>query len=122
MTLRDRLSALRHEVDALAVAMVDPRTPWYAKAVLGFTVGLAASPMDPVPDFVPVLGYLDDLLFVPAGAWLARRLTPDDVLADARSRANEGEVGRARWVVAVLVVLGWALTAFVLAVAARDLS
>lgn len=94
---------------ALAVALGDARTPRRAKVVIALTVGLAASPVDPIPDFVPVLGYLDDLVFVPLGVWLARALVPDLVLADARERAAAGTVPRrVRWGVAALVVLGWA--------------
>lgn len=59
-----------------------------------------------MPDFLPVVGSLDDLVFVPAGAWVARRLTPPEVLADARDRAVEGDVGRVRLVVAGLVIVG----------------
>ncbi|MFB6096396.1 MAG: YkvA family protein [Haloferacaceae archaeon] len=115
-SLRERIDRLRREVAALSVALVDPRTPWYAKAVLALTVGLAASPIDPIPDVVPVLGYLDDLVFVPAGILLARALTPEGVLADARERAAEGAVPRRiRWGVAALIVLGWLVTAVLLA-------
>jgi uncharacterized membrane protein YkvA (DUF1232 family) len=112
--LKTRLRELRNEVYALVIVARDPRTPWYAKAVIALTVGLAASPIDPVPDFVPVLGYLDDLVFVPAGAWLALRLTPDGVLEEARARAEAGEIdARTRWLVAAFVLLGWALLGYV---------
>lgn len=113
--LRDRARRLREEVWALATALRDPRTPWHARVVLGLTVGLAVSPLDPIPDFVPVLGYVDDLLFVPAGVWLSRRLTPDEVLADARADVRDGETGRLGWAIAALVVLGY-VAAGVLAV------
>ncbi|MFB6156914.1 MAG: YkvA family protein [Haloferacaceae archaeon] len=108
--LRDRLDRLRREVRALGLALRDPRTPRRARLVLGLTVGLAASPIDPIPDFVPVLGYVDDLLLVPAGVWLSRRLTPDEVLAEARSRARDrsGSTVGVGWLVAGLVVAGYA--------------
>ncbi|MFB6217580.1 MAG: YkvA family protein [Halobacteriaceae archaeon] len=106
-SLRQRVRALREEVAALAVAARDPRTPWYARALLGLVVGLAVSPVDPIPDFVPVLGHLDDLVFVPLGVALARRAVPGEVLADARERAGEPD-GAAGWVGAALVVLAWA--------------
>lgn len=91
------------------MAARDPRTPWSAKLVAGLTVGLAVSPVDPIPDFVPVLGYLDDAVFIPAGISLAWWLTPEEVMRNARERAPElvpGVLGR---LVAVLVVLGWLL-------------
>ena len=120
-SIRDRLEMLQREVTALTVALVDPRTPWYAKGVIALTVGLAASPIDPIPDFVPVVGYLDDLLFVPAGVLLARALMPEQILTDARRRAAEGTVPRRiRWGVASLIVLGWILTAVLVALLARN--
>jgi len=118
--VHDRARRLEREVWALAAALRDPRTPWHARVVLGLTVGLAVSPLDPVPDFIPVLGYLDDLLFIPAGVWASRRLTPDEVLADARERARKDGGGRLGWVVAALVVLGYvALVAVAVAVLLR---
>lgn len=111
-TVRARLDAARAELRALAVAMGDPRTPRYAKAIAGVTLALAASPIDPVPDFLPVVGYLDDLVFVPVGVYLARRAVPDPVLADAREApADDPRSRRARLVGAALVVLGWAAVA-----------
>ncbi|WP_227354418.1 YkvA family protein [Haladaptatus salinisoli] len=116
--LRDRARELRREVTALAIASRDPRTPWYAKAVVLVTVGLAVSPIDPIPDFVPVLGYADDLLFVPAGAYLARRWIPDDALTEARAEAEtrqeQGDGGAIGWLAALLVVAGWLLAGYAL--------
>ena len=109
--LRARVDQLGIDVATLAYAARDPRTPWYAKALVLTVVGLALSPVDPIPDFVPVLGYLDDLVFVPAGVLLARRLVPDPVLSDARERATEAEGGRVRWIVAALIVVAWLLLA-----------
>jgi uncharacterized membrane protein YkvA (DUF1232 family) len=105
--LRDWAARLREEVRTLAGALGDSRTPRHAQVVLALTVGLTVSPIDPIPDFVPVLGYVDDLLFVPVGVWLSRRLTPDEVLADARERVREGEGGRLGWLVAALLILGY---------------
>ena len=109
--LKARVDRLGDEVATLAYAARDPRTPWYAKAVVVGVVGLALSPIDPIPDFVPVLGYLDDLVFVPAGVLLARKLVPEAVLRDARDRAAEAEGGRARWIAAALIVVAWLLLA-----------
>lgn len=107
MAWRDRLRRLRRETTALAHAARDPRTPWYAKAVLLLVVGLAVSPVDPIPDVIPVLGYLDDLLFVPAGVLLVRRLVPEDVMADARTRAEDPGTDRWGRFVAVAVVVAY---------------
>jgi uncharacterized membrane protein YkvA (DUF1232 family) len=64
----------------------DPRTPWYAKAVLGATIAYAVSPIDLIPDFIPVIGYLDDLLIVPLGIWAAYLLVPRHVWQEHRER------------------------------------
>lgn len=84
---RERARSLRTEVYALGFALRDPRVPWYAKASAGLVVALAFSPIDIVPDFVPILGYLDDLVVIPVGIWFTLRLIPVDVMADCRGRA-----------------------------------
>ncbi len=86
-TLKQRARLLKQDTYALYLACRDPRTPWYAKALAAAIVAYAFSPIDLIPDFVPVLGYLDDLLIVPAGLALAVRLVPPPVMADCRQRA-----------------------------------
>ena len=66
-----------------------PSTPWYTKALGVFVVAYALSPIDLIPDFIPVLGYLDDVILLPSLIWLAIRLTPDLVLAECREQADE---------------------------------
>lgn len=108
--LKERARALMRETTALYYAFLDPRTPWYAKLVAIVTVGYALSPIDLIPDFIPVIGYLDDLLLVPAGIALARKLVPKDVLEDCRLRAEErgnAEAKSAGRVSAVFVALAW---------------
>ena len=87
----DRIRAaarrLQRDVDALVVAYRDPRVPRAARVVIGLTVAYALSPVDLIPDVIPVLGLLDDLVVVPFGLWLALRLVPDGVIEDARRRA-----------------------------------
>lgn len=72
---------------ALWLAARDPRTPAGAKLVAGLTAAYALSPIDLIPDFIPVLGYLDDLLIVPAGIWLALRLIPPELMVELRAEA-----------------------------------
>ncbi len=79
---------LRRESYAVYLALRDPRLPWYARLVAILVVGYAFSPIDLIPDFVPILGYLDDLVIVPLGIALALRLIPSDILAVARARAD----------------------------------
>jgi uncharacterized membrane protein YkvA (DUF1232 family) len=92
MRLRDRLKNLRKEIPlqsyALYLACRDPRTPWYAKALAAAVAAYAFSPIDLIPDFIPVLGYLDDLLIVPLGIALAIRLIPAEVLESCRKQAR----------------------------------
>jgi uncharacterized membrane protein YkvA (DUF1232 family) len=87
--LKQRARHLKTETFALYLAARDPRTPWYAKLLMAGIVAYAVSPIDLIPDFVPVLGYLDDLILIPAGIALAIRLVPDSVLADCRAQAQE---------------------------------
>ncbi|HUF92352.1 MAG TPA: DUF1232 domain-containing protein [Candidatus Limnocylindria bacterium] len=102
---------LERDVYALAFAVRDPRVPWYAKAVAACVVAYALSPIDLIPDFIPVLGYLDDLVLVPLGVWLVVRLVPAAVLSECRARADAVS-GRARsWGAAAVIVAIWLLLA-----------
>ena len=102
---------IKRDVHALYLAARDPRTPWYAKALALAIVTYALSPIDLIPDFIPVLGYLDDAVLLPLAIMLAVRLVPSDVMADHRAaaaRADERSVSRvgAAAVVALWLVLG----------------
>jgi len=104
---------LRADIYALYLAYSDPRVPWYAKVLVAAIVAYALSPIDLIPDFIPVIGYLDDLLLIPAGIALATKLIPKEVLeehrANARLRLAEGHP-RSR-LGAVLVVTLWVVLA-----------
>jgi uncharacterized membrane protein YkvA (DUF1232 family) len=106
--LREWARRMRIETTALYLAVRDPRTPWPAKLVTAAVVGYAASPLDLIPDVIPVLGLLDDLVIVPLGIALAVRLIPKPILADCRRRAREAgkRASGAGWI-AALVVLVW---------------
>src|SRR5438132_4877270 len=94
------------DVYAVYRAARDPRVPWYAKALAFCVAGYALSPIDLIPDFIPVLGYLDDLIIVPLGIALAIRLVPPPLMAEFRARAIT--VPRPKgWIAAVLVLLLW---------------
>jgi uncharacterized membrane protein YkvA (DUF1232 family) len=86
---KERARALKKVVYALYLAYRDPRTPWYAKAVAALVVAYAFSPIDLIPDPIPVLGYLDDLVLIPLGAALALRLIPPEVMVDAHAKTEE---------------------------------
>jgi uncharacterized membrane protein YkvA (DUF1232 family) len=101
---------LKVEVAALWHAYRDPRTPWYAKAWAALVVAYALSPMDLIPDFIPVLGMLDDLLLVPLGVAVAIRLIPRQVMEESREKARQGmgRRGPGRWVATALIAAAWA--------------
>jgi uncharacterized membrane protein YkvA (DUF1232 family) len=80
--------AIRREARAVYRASKDPRVPWYAKALAVCVVGYLFSPIDLIPDFIPVLGYLDDLIIVPAGLLLVIRLIPPEVMQEYRDAAR----------------------------------
>jgi uncharacterized membrane protein YkvA (DUF1232 family) len=109
MTLRAQAKRLKRELIALYGAGRDARTPWYAKLIIGMVLAYVLSPIDLIPDFIPVLGYLDDLLLVPAGIRLAIRLIPPDVLAEHRARAIEGAKLPSSHAAAVIIILLWLL-------------
>jgi len=112
--LKQRACHLKAETFALYLAARDPRTPWYAKLLVAGIVAYAVSPIDLIPDFVPVLGYLDDLILIPVGITLAIRLVPNSVLADCRAQAQKTfKNGKpvSRIAGAVIVVVWLALTA-----------
>jgi len=79
--------SIKRDVIALWLAARDPRVPWYAKAVAAIVAAYALSPIDLIPDFIPVLGYLDDLILVPLGIMAAVKLIPPDVMRDLRTQA-----------------------------------
>jgi uncharacterized membrane protein YkvA (DUF1232 family) len=83
---RQRARSLRKETYALYLAARDPRVPWYAKLIAVCVVGYAFSPIDLIPDFIPVLGYVDDLVLVPLGIALVLKMIPGEVMADCRER------------------------------------
>jgi uncharacterized membrane protein YkvA (DUF1232 family) len=105
--LRRRAGELRRETYALYLAYRDPRTPWIARIVAGCVVAYAFSPLDLIPDFVPVLGYLDDLVLVPLGVALALRLIPPAVMADCRARARAATDRPTSWLAAAVIVAIW---------------
>jgi uncharacterized membrane protein YkvA (DUF1232 family) len=112
-TWRERAKRLRRETYALYLAYRDPRVSWYARVFAGAVVAYAFSPLDLIPDFVPVLGYVDDLVLVPLGIMLAIKLIPACVMEDSRARADAVlDEGLSRsWVAAAAIVVVWLILA-----------
>ena len=114
---------LRIETYTLYLAYRDPRVPWYAKAFAACVVGYAFSPIDLIPDFIPIVGYLDDLLLVPLGIALAIKMIPETVLEECRKKALEslGQDRPRNCLAAGLVIVVWLLLiAFVAFAVARS--
>jgi uncharacterized membrane protein YkvA (DUF1232 family) len=86
---RQKAAELKVQTYALYLACRDPRVPWYAKGFTILVVAYAFSPIDLIPDFIPILGYLDDLILIPLGVFLAVRMVPGPVLKDCQERARQ---------------------------------
>lgn len=106
---RDKANRIKWDTLALYLAYRDPRTPRRAKIAIALTVGYALSPIDLIPDFIPILGYLDDLLIVPLGITYATKLVPREVMEECRARARvEFSRGSPKsWKAAAVIVLIW---------------
>ena len=115
MNVTERLKTwatrIRRDGITLWFACKHPRTPWYVKALAWFVVAYALSPIDLIPDFIPVLGYADDVLLLPAAIWLTIKLLPSDVLLECRGQAEAWMTTRKAkprsWAGAVLIVALW---------------
>ena len=112
-TWRERAKLLKRELFALLLAYRDPRTPWYARLLIVCLLAYAFSPLDLIPDFIPVLGYLDDLILLPLGILLAIKLIPPEVMAESRARVESQSQGQrpVSWIGALVIVLTWLLLA-----------
>jgi uncharacterized membrane protein YkvA (DUF1232 family) len=112
-TWKQRARQLKMETYAVYLAYKDPRVPWYARLFAALVVGYAFSPIDLIPDPIPILGYLDDLILVPLGIVLAVKMIPPEVLAECREQAqmvmSQGKP--TNWVGAALIVAIWVLLA-----------
>src|SRR3954469_3542764 len=113
--LRRRARELKIELIALALAARHPDTPWYAKLVVAGCVAYAVTPVDLIPDAIPIVGFIDDLVFIPLAVALAVRFIPAPVMADCRvrSRAIEARAPRFSWWMWIVIGAAW-LTAIVL--------
>jgi uncharacterized membrane protein YkvA (DUF1232 family) len=111
--LKNWAATLKREVMALWFACRDPRTPWYVRVLTMLIVAYALSPIDLIPDFIPVLGYLDELILMPIGICLVMKLVPAEALADARAKARSWVESRQpkprNWVAAAVIALVWVL-------------
>src|SRR4051812_39629831 len=105
--LKDWALAVTRDVQAIYLSSRDPRVPWYSKALAVVVAAYALSPIDLIPDFIPVLGYLDDLILVPLGIALVVSLIPPEVMKEHRIRATASKAARVSFGGATAIVLVW---------------
>ncbi len=109
--MKDRLKEwarfVKRDIHALYLASRDPRVPWYAKALAIVVAAYALSPIDLIPDFIPVIGYLDDLIILPLGILLVVRLIPPPVMAECRERAAQAQSRPTSRTAAVVIICIW---------------
>jgi uncharacterized membrane protein YkvA (DUF1232 family) len=107
-TLKDWARTIKRDAHAVYLAARDPRVPWYAKALALAVAGYALSPIDLIPDFIPVLGYLDDLILVPLGIWAVVKLIPARIMAEHREAAALAAERPVSRTAAIMIALIWA--------------
>jgi uncharacterized membrane protein YkvA (DUF1232 family) len=110
---KEKARALKRETYAVYLACRDPRVPWYGRVLAACIVGYAFSPIDLIPDFVPVLGYLDDLILIPLGIALLLKVIPSEVMAECREKAAVAMASGkpTNWIAAGIIVAIWMLLA-----------
>jgi len=107
-TLKEKTKSLETEVYTLYKAYMDPRVPWYVKVLIVLLLGYFISPIDLIPDFIPIIGYLDDLIIISLTIYLIVKLMPSEVYQDCRNKAICEPISvKSKWVVTLLIVLTW---------------
>ncbi|MFH1368004.1 MAG: YkvA family protein [Elusimicrobiota bacterium] len=119
MNLKKTARNLKSDVFLLYHAFRDKRTPWYARLIAVLVVLYAVSPVDLIPDFIPVIGHLDDIIIIPLGIYMAFRLIPPEVLKDHRARSEEAviKLGKIKMFFIISIVVVWAVVIFAVAAA-----
>lgn len=115
--LKYKAKIIKRELLALYCAYRHPEVPWFAKAFTAIVLGYALSPIDLIPDFIPILGYLDDLILIPAGIVIALKLIPKEVMKECRVKAadmDRNSLGKS-WVAAVIIIIIWVVLIIALA-------
>jgi uncharacterized membrane protein YkvA (DUF1232 family) len=109
--IKEKAKSLKKEVKALYLAYKRPDVPWFAKLLALLVVGYALSPIDLIPDFIPVLGYLDDLVLIPLGVALAIRMIPPDIMKECREQAEDVfKDGKPKnWAAGAVIIVVWVI-------------
>ena len=110
-----KAKALKQEVYALSLAAKDSRVPWYAKVFAVLIMGYVLSPIDLIPDFIPVIGYVDDFILVPMAIILLIKMIPKEVMEECRekAKAHHGRMKGQHWVAASIIVLIWLISIYI---------
>jgi uncharacterized membrane protein YkvA (DUF1232 family) len=109
---KQKVRGLKQELTAVYLVCRDPRAPWYAKALGLCIVGYALSPIDLIPDPIPILGYLDDLILIPLGIIAVRKMIPPAVLAECREKAKGLTQQKGKnWIAAIIIIAIWIVAA-----------
>jgi uncharacterized membrane protein YkvA (DUF1232 family) len=112
-TFRKELKKIKEDIFVIAEAYKHPETPFYIKVFAMIVVAYAFSPIDLIPDFIPIIGYLDDLILVPLGIAILLKLIPDHVIQDSREKvAAAGKIKKKNWIAGTVIILLWVLFLF----------
>ncbi|NMC58790.1 MAG: DUF1232 domain-containing protein [Candidatus Methanofastidiosa archaeon] len=114
-TLKEKTKSLETEVYTLYKAYRDPRVPWYVKALILILLGYFISPIDLIPDFIPFIGYLDDLIIISLTIYLIIKLMPNDVYQDCRNKAICEPISvRSKWIVTFMIIITWFIAIYLM--------
>ena len=114
-SLRERVKQLNTVVIALFLAFKDKRCPWYARVWIGLVIGYSLCPIDLIPDFIPILGQIDDIILIPAGIAVAIKMIPKGVMEECRQRAvNQSVNSRTKYIVAGIIICIYALVFYLI--------
>lgn len=116
MNIKEKSKQIKNNISAVYIALKDERTPLYAKIVAGLTVGYALSPIDIIPDFIPILGYLDDVIILPFLILLSMKLIPKNIMEESKEKAkNIWKDGKPeRWYYAIPIIIIWLLIIYLI--------
>jgi uncharacterized membrane protein YkvA (DUF1232 family) len=111
---KQKVKQLKREIFTIYFACKHPKVPWHTKILAVCVVGYAFSPIDLIPDIIPILGYLDDIILVPLGIMLLVRMIPADILAECRQQADTNNIKPKSWIAAAVIIFIWLLLGFFL--------
>ena len=112
---KEKAKQLQTEVHILYMALRDPRTPWYIKVCIAFVVAYILSPVDIIPDFIPILGYVDDIIIIATGIFTVRKMIPKEVLEEYRNYIKPDVIkGKSQWIAAAIIISIWMLVFYLI--------